>query len=309
MTTWAVSVLLVLGATTGGAPRAMDFGSGDGWTGNAVCYGPHRDGQRPGGSAPTAAQLAEDLRLMAPWWSVMRIYGASEFAETLLEAITAEDHPMQVVLGVWIGPDSDADREIEAAIRLANAYPHIVSAVCVGNETQVSWSAHRIPIDDLIAAVRRVRPAVEQPVTVADDYNFWNKPESRAVVAEIDFVTMHAHPMWNGVQLDDALTWLEEKLAEVETLHPQATVILGETGWATSVAGHGEQADLIRGRPGEAEQARLFTALRLWARTHQRPTFWFEAFDENWKGGDDPAEVEKHWGVFRADRTPKAAVD
>jgi len=38
------------------------------------------------------------------------------------------------------------------------------------------------------------------------------------------------------------------------------------------------------------------------------PTFYFEAFDENWKGGDHPDEVEKHWGVFRADRTPKAAV-
>ena len=35
----------------------------------------------------------------------------------------------------------------------------------------------------------------------------------------------------------------------------------------------------------------------------------FEAFDENWKGGDHPAEVEKHWGLFRADRTPKAAMD
>jgi exo-beta-1,3-glucanase (GH17 family) len=34
--------------------------------------------------------------------------------------------------------------------------------------------------------------------------------------------------------------------------------------------------------------------------------FFFEAFDEPWKG--DPGEVlgaEKHWGVFRVDRTAK----
>jgi exo-beta-1,3-glucanase (GH17 family) len=37
-------------------------------------------------------------------------------------------------------------------------------------------------------------------------------------------------------------------------------------------------------------------------------TFVFEAFDENWKGGADPADVEKHWGLFHADRTPKAAL-
>ena len=35
---------------------------------------------------------------------------------------------------------------------------------------------------------------------------------------------------------------------------------------------------------------------------------YFEVFDENWKGGEDPAEVEKHWGLFRADRSPKAAM-
>ena len=35
--------------------------------------------------------------------------------------------------------------------------------------------------------------------------------------------------------------------------------------------------------------------------------FYFEAFDEKWKGGQHPAEVEKHWGVYRSDRTPKPA--
>jgi Glycosyl hydrolases family 17 len=34
-------------------------------------------------------------------------------------------------------------------------------------------------------------------------------------------------------------------------------------------------------------------------------TFVFEAFDEAWKGSPDPAEPEKHWGLFHADRSPK----
>jgi len=38
-------------------------------------------------------------------------------------------------------------------------------------------------------------------------------------------------------------------------------------------------------------------------------SFYFEAFDENWKGGFDGEnpldKAEKHWGVYRADRTPK----
>ena len=38
---------------------------------------------------------------------------------------------------------------------------------------------------------------------------------------------------------------------------------------------------------------------------HKITTFFFEVFDEKWKGGDHPNEVEKHWGVFNSDRTPK----
>jgi hypothetical protein len=35
-------------------------------------------------------------------------------------------------------------------------------------------------------------------------------------------------------------------------------------------------------------------------------TFFFEAFDEVWKGDpDNPAGAEKHWGLFTADRKPK----
>ena len=34
--------------------------------------------------------------------------------------------------------------------------------------------------------------------------------------------------------------------------------------------------------------------LRAWLARTRVPTFTFEAFDENWKGGTDPADVEKY---------------
>ncbi len=277
---------------------------------HAVCYGPHRDGQRPGGPDPSAEQLREDVRLMAPHWKLMRIYGATGPAATLLQVLREEGAPMHVMLGVWVAPDDPAGnaREAAAAVRLAAEYADIVAAVCVGNETQIDWSAHRCPPDTLLAVVRRVRAAVDQPVTVADDFNFWNKPESRDVAGAIDFITMHAHPMWNGRQLEDALPWLQEQLAAVRALHPDRLVLVGETGWATTVHVEGEQAKLIKGRPGEAEQRAFHQAVRAWAAREGETVFFFEAFDENWKGGDHPDEVEKHWGLFGADRKPKAAL-
>jgi exo-beta-1,3-glucanase (GH17 family) len=277
----------------------------------AVCYGPHRDGQRPGGPEPAVAQLREDLRLMGRHWDLLRIYGASGFADSLLSLIRDDGPGMRVMLGVWISQDDTLAnrREVEAAVRLAAVYPEIVVAVSVGNETQVSWSSYRCEAELLVGYVREVRARVTVPVTTADDFNYWNKPESRALAAEIDFITLHAHPMWNGRQLDEALAWLSEQTSVVQAVHPERVVVIGETGWATSVHDEGEQARLIKGRPGEAEQKRFYDEVRAWAETERRTVFVFEAFDENWKGGPHPDEVEKHWGLYRADRSPKAAMD
>jgi exo-beta-1,3-glucanase (GH17 family) len=292
---------------------------------NAICYGPHRDGQRPGGNQPSAGEILEDLHLMLPHWKLMRIYGSSEFTETLLKVIRENDMDAKVMLGVWIAPEELRDetgvpteqfseeaaanrREVDAAIRLANAYTEIVVAVSVGNETQIYWSAHRSPLDILIGHVRRIREGVDVPVTVADDFNYWNKPESRKLASEIDFITMHAHPMWNGVQLEDALDWLRSQLEVVQSMHPDRHVVIGETGWATSVHDEGEQSELIKGKPGEIEQQMFYEAVRTWAGAERLTVFFFEAFDENWKDGAHPAEVEKHWGLFRADRSAKAAM-
>jgi exo-beta-1,3-glucanase (GH17 family) len=275
---------------------------------DAVCYGPHRDGQRPGGSGPSTAQLHEDLGLMASRWRLVRTYGAADLGRELLAAIRAGGFDLKVLLGVWISPDEATNRrEAEAAIALAREYPDLVAAVCVGNETQVSWSPNPLPLATLLAWVREVRASVAQPVTAADDYQYWLQPDSALLAREVDFITMHAHPLWNGRQLDEAVPWLAAQVEAVRAAHPDRPVVIGETGWATSVADHGEQATLIKGAAGEAEQAAFYAALREWVVAQGVTTFVFEAFDENWKGGDDPAEVEKHWGLYRADRTPKPA--
>ena len=46
-----------------------------------------------------------------------------------------------------------------------------------------------------------------------------------------------------------------------------------------------------------------------WRDKNKLLTFFFEAFDEAWKGSPDPHEPEKHWGLFKKDRTPKFAME
>jgi exo-beta-1,3-glucanase (GH17 family) len=289
-----------------------------------IAYGPHRDGQRPGGPSPTREQLREDLRLIAKRWPVVRLYGSAEVAPKVLDLIRDDHLSLGVLLGVWIAAEARYDssgrlierlpaaaaanrREIEAGVKLANRYPSIVRALVVGNETQVYWSAGRVPQAQLVAATREVRARVPQAVTTGDDFAFWESPDSRALAADVDFVMVHLHPLWNGCQLDSALAWVGHRYDAVAAAHPGKAVVIGETGWATRRNDQGDQGKLMKGAVGEAEQARYLADLARWLSDARVPTIVFEAFDENWKGGSDSADVEKHWGLFRADRTPKLA--
>jgi exo-beta-1,3-glucanase (GH17 family) len=43
-----------------------------------------------------------------------------------------------------------------------------------------------------------------------------------------------------------------------------------------------------------------------WSKKMNITTFFFEAFDEDWKGDTaNPLGAEKHWGLYFIDRTPK----
>ncbi len=302
------------------AVRAFTPYRGDRWIGNGIAYGPHRDGERPGGASPTRDELRQDLHLLACHWHLLRLYASTGPAADVLSIIAADSLDLKVMLGVWIAPGTRADgapdsaaaaagrAEIESGIRLAHDYPGIVAALSAGNETQVAWSDHRVDPARLVAVLRELRARSEVPVTTADDYNFWNKLESDAVAAEVDFITVHAHPLWNGIPLEDAVDWTRKTVESIRAAHPGREVVLGETGWATRRGTEGDQGKLMKGAVGEPEQAVFYRALREWTERERLTTFYFEAFDENWKGGPAPEEVEKHWGLYRADRTPKAAM-
>ena len=274
-----------------------------------ISYGPFREGQRPGGPNPSEAQILEDLKLLAPHFGMIRMYSAMEPMETVLKTIAAHDLPIRVMVGAWIAPGAaEANaREVAEAIRLAGAYPEQVLAVAVGNETQVEWSAHRSDREGLIAALRTVRAGVSQPVTTADDYNFWNKPQAAAVAAEVDFICLHAYAMWNRQSLEDAVAWTASTHASIASRYPDHPVALCESGWATGLNPEGNEVKHVVAKAGEAEQKRFYLDYTRWAAEAKVPYFYFEAFDEPWKGSADPREIEKHWGLYRVDRTPKAA--
>ena len=48
--------------------------------------------------------------------------------------------------------------------------------------------------------VKRVKRAIGQPVTVAENYDWWVK-EGAALAAEVDFIGVHTYPIWEDTSL------------------------------------------------------------------------------------------------------------
>lgn len=308
------------GLTLPGGRRPLDLEVEGRWVGNGVAFSPYRAGQAPGAVLPSEAEILSDLQLVGRYWQLIRMYDSSEVTQRTLKVIHEHHLPFRVIVGAWInGGPTPAEqaanrRELTTAAHLARTYPDVVAAVAVGNEAGVFWSDHRIDPARLARFAREMRAAIRQPVTCADDYNFWNKEESRVVAAELDFIIFHAYALWNGRRLDEAMAWTAGVYDEAVRFHAGIPVIIGETGWATSRdpsrTKPGEEGALMKADTTVAAQEQYLRQQYRWVAGRHVPTILFEAFDESWKGGGaatPPGVAEKHWGVFDEQRRPKAS--
>jgi exo-beta-1,3-glucanase (GH17 family) len=290
--------------------------------GNAICYSGYRQDQSPpAGVYPSHRQVTEDLLILEKNWDYLRLYDSSRHAEIVLEVIEREGLDFRVMLGLDLAaelsnPDcpwgadfseetlsanrKDNDRQVDRAIELANRYPSIVFSVAVGNEAAVEWTDHLVSVDRLVAQVRKITRAVDQPVTSCDNYAPW-MDKLEPLVAELDFISVHTYPAWEYRTMSDALEYTQENYHSVQDRYPGKPVVITEAGWTTASNGRGIEP----ANASEEIQAQYYEALLKWTTDAEILTFVFEAFDEPWKGSPDPLEPEKHWGLFKLDRTPK----
>jgi exo-beta-1,3-glucanase (GH17 family) len=188
--------------------------------------------------------------------------------------------------------------ELERGIALAREFEDVVVAVNVGNEALVDWNDHMVPVEQVIAYVKRAKENIKQPVTVAENYVWWIR-DGAGLAAEVDFLGVHTYPQWEHKTIDEGLSYTLENIEGVRAALPGKPIAILEAGWATVGQEFGDRAN-------EAEQARYYLEIQSWARRTNTTVFFFEAFDEPWKGNPyDPLGAEKHWGLFNVDRTPK----
>ena len=290
--------------------------------GNAICYSGYRQGQSPDTQVyPSIDEIRQDLHLLLKHWRLLRLYDCSPHAERVLQVIEEDKLPMQVMLGAYLGAEMNnfgcpwggsysAEQlhanalantaELDRLIALARRYPDTVFSVAVGNEATVDWTDHFVPVSQMVAYVRRVKAAVRQPVTFCENYLPWQH-KLRALVDELDFISLHTYPVWEYKSIHDALAYTQDNYDSVARLYPGKPIVITEAGWCTSSNGRG----MPREHAAQELQATYYQDLMEWTRAAGILCFVFEAFDEPWKGSPDPLEPEKHWGLFTVDRKPK----
>ncbi len=295
----------------------------------AMAYSGFREGQHPdrgnGAVNPSDEEILEDLQILAAHdFGLIRMYDVGENTVSTLELIREHDLPIKVLLGIWLRaefsnhegcpwldepiPQSELDEntilnaaEVQRGIELANEYPDIVASVNVGNEALVSWNDHMVPLEQVIAYVREVKAGIEQPVTVADNYEWWIQ-DGAPLAAEVDYIGVHTYPAWENKPIDEALAYTIENIEGVRAALPDKPIAILEAGWATTALEFPELAS-------EENQTRYYLEIAEWAAETNTTVFFFEAFDEPWKGNpNNPDGAEKHWGIWFVDRTPKQVV-
>jgi exo-beta-1,3-glucanase (GH17 family) len=271
---------------------------------NAVCYGPFRDGQAPG-SVLTESQIKEDLLIIKNHWDAIRLYISDDNSEKILKVITDNNIDLKVLLGIWISGKTPIDNasQVDRAIALTNAYRNIVQAVSCGNEIFISPESdiYVSDKDEIAGYLNKIHSQTTAPVTIDDLYLVWLDPRYSDLVALQDFLAIHIYGQSDNVSLEQTVSFIDDKFNELKTLFPQKQILITETGWTTSInAGQFNPLTVA----DEVSQKQFYTQCQQWSNSNKIPVFYFEAFNERWKGAT-ATEAETNWGFYYANRTPK----
>jgi exo-beta-1,3-glucanase (GH17 family) len=236
---------------------------------------------------PSREEVARDLRMLASaGFRSLVTYGAADVLGAVPELAREAGFDGRIVMGIW---DPFSDEELSNALAQAG----YVDAYCVGNE----GLGIRYEPDELHAVMAHVRRATGKPVTTSEPIDrYLQGPYRDWLHDHSDWLFPNAHPYLAGRHdPDEAAAWTVARYDYLVASAAGKDVVLKEAGYPT------HRDDCC----DEGAQRAFFTALM----QSGIRFLLFEAFDQPGKldSATEP-RLEHHWGLFRADGTPKAVV-
>ncbi len=288
--------------------------------GKAICYSGYRQGQSPRTEVPTREQIEEDLEILVKeGYQYIRMYDPNLHARRALEIIREKKLPLKCMIGIDSEPEENNpecpfvkqeytkeeldrnkernDGEVEKLIELVKEFEQEVCAVSVGNENTPSWGARMVRPERLLAHAKRLKEALNKPVTFCEGVFEW--PHLKELGDYLDFISVHSYPLHYRETIDVAVDLNKKHYHDIKAIFPDKQVLFTEVGWTTKT-----NSAMVPGQACVENQKRYITELNQWLEQDQIIGFIFEAFDEPWKGSN-PNKSECNWGLYYLDRTRK----
>lgn len=232
------------------------------------------------GIEPTFESLEKDLTVLRQaGFTGLVTYGCSGLLGEKLPDLAQKQSFHGLIVGIW---NPINKKEIAAAIK-ASSNPTVLG-YCVGNE----GLEKRYTLKQLSNVMESLRTLTGKPVSTTEELEDYS---DRTLLELGDWVFPNVHPYFHR-KLDPtlAIEWTKQAYKNLKK-RTDRFILFKEVGLPTA----GE----LRKRLTESSQEQYYRGL---AQTDVKFVY-FEAFDQPWK---THLPVEPHWGIFRADRTPKS---
>jgi exo-beta-1,3-glucanase (GH17 family)/cellulose synthase/poly-beta-1,6-N-acetylglucosamine synthase-like glycosyltransferase len=242
----------------------------------------------------TAEQIDRDMAQLSLLTGRIRTYTVAGGMDKVPEI--ARRYGLTVSLGCWISADLDQNEtELTLCIKTALANRRVIDRVFVGNEA-ILFSF--VTPDQLNGYIKRVRDALPSriKITTAEPWSTWLlTPE---IGQNVDVVSIHLLPYWEGMSARDSLRFLERAYSDVQQEFPDKPIIIGEAGWPS------EGRTKRFAEPSVANEAYFMRAFVQLAMEKGYDYYLLEAYDQPWKGGNE-GSVGASWGLYDALGNPK----
>lgn len=249
----------------------------------AVAYQPKAF--MPGGKGfeLSESEIRSELRLLRQvGFRGIVTYGSKGMMGKIPEFARSEGFDGTIIMGIWDIGSAEEYQNARSQVQFVDGY-------CLGNEgLDVRYNA-----EALLSGMKHLRGATGLPVTTSEPIVKYFQPKYQYVLCKApDWVFPIIHPFWDQpFEPEQAARWITVH-CDYLSVFSGRSVMIKEAGYPS--AGHKKL--------NEEEQVVFFKALA----TSGLSFFYFEAFDQPWKATlNHNPPIEAHWGLFKADGTPK----
>ncbi|MBL7737608.1 MAG: hypothetical protein JNK14_00185 [Chitinophagaceae bacterium] len=249
-------------------------------------FSPYYDGQNPGfQSQISEQQIAYLIQRVALYTNWIRSYGSTHGLEKI--GVNAHRQDLKVAAGAWLDSNM-ANNQTEIANLISMGLAGEIDVAVVGSEVLLRGDLTKSQLIGYITQVKAALPNI--PVTTADIYQtFLSHPD---LVSAVDVLYVHIYPFWERKSINCATYLIDKVYTNLQTISQGKEIVVAETGWPSE----GESEGLAV--PSPVNASTFFLHFTSWAKTKQVKYFYFEAFDETWKGTTREGLRGAHWGIW-----------